>query len=78
MGTKIVRIRGARRGKGCHRTRLGDAFFENLPVHLFAVIEQHVLIVRNVLLPFNGVDADLPDQPIPDRRSGLHREQSAR
>ena len=45
-----------------HGAGFGDAFFEDLAVFLFAVEEQHVDVVRLVLLPFGRVDADLADR----------------
>ena len=57
----VVRVRGAGGGERCHRARFGDALFQDLPVLLLAVIEQHVLIVRLVELPLAGVDADLAE-----------------
>ena len=39
----VVRIGRACRGERGHRARFGDALFENLPVLLLAVVEQHVL-----------------------------------
>ena len=57
----VGRVRLARGGERGHGAGLGDAFFEDLAVLLFAVEEQHVLIVRRVALALGRVDADLPD-----------------
>ena len=57
----VVGVGRARRGERGHRAGLGNSLFENLPVLLLAVVEQHVDIMRLVLLAFAGVDAHLPD-----------------
>ena len=57
----VVGVGRACGGKRGHGAGFGDAFFEDLAVLLFAVAEQHVGVVRGVLLAFGGVDADLLD-----------------
>jgi hypothetical protein len=57
----VVRIGRAGGGERGHRAGLGDAFFEDLAVLLLAVEEQHVGVVRRVLLALGRVDADLAD-----------------
>ena len=42
----------------------GDAFFENLAVFGFVIIEQRLAIDRLVELAFGGVNADLAEQRI--------------
>ena len=54
-----------------HRARFGDAFFENLPVLGFLVVEQRVHIDRFVILADAGIDADLPEERFHTERARL-------
>jgi hypothetical protein len=49
-GDAVVGVGGAGGGEAGHGAGFGDAFFEDLAVLLFAVAEQHVGVVRRVLL----------------------------
>ena len=55
-------VRGSRRDERCHRPRLGDPFFEHLPVDRLLVIEERLLVDRFVELSDTRVDADLSKQ----------------
>ena len=44
-----------------HGSGFGDAFFQNLPVYILPIRQQHVGIMRRVLLAFVRVDANLLD-----------------
>src|SRR5205085_9105800 len=57
----IVRIGSAGGGKRRHRAGFSNAFFQDLAVFFFTVVEQDVRIVRLIKLPLAGIDAYLPD-----------------
>ena len=44
-----------------HRAGFRDAFFQDLAVELFSVVEQHVVIMRLIFLTLARVNADLPN-----------------
>ena len=69
----VVRISRPSRGKRSHRPSLGNPFFENLPVLVLAVVEQHVCIVRSVLLPFGSIDSNLPNRRLETERTAFIR-----
>ena len=58
----VAGIGGAGGDERGHRSGLGDPFFQNLAVLLFAVVEQHVYIVGLVFLPFSRVNTNLPNR----------------
>ena len=70
-GHAVIGPGGAGRGEGGHGARFGNAFLQDLAVLLFAVVEQHVVIVRLVLLPFAGVDSDLANRRFQSEGPGL-------
>ena len=57
----VIGIRRARRDERAHRSRLGDAFLENLPVLGFFVVEQRVHVDRFVVLADAGIDSHLAE-----------------
>ena len=52
----------ARRDKRRHRTGLGDAFLQNLPVLGFVIIEQRFPVHRLVKLALGRINADLAEK----------------
>ena len=70
-GQAVVRVGGAGRGEGAHRTALGDALLENLAALGFLVIQEHLLIDRVVELSLASVDADLAKQRFHAERAGF-------
>ncbi len=58
----VIGIRGAGRDERAHRSGLGNAFFENLPVLRFFVIEQRVHVDRFVVLADAGINSDLAEE----------------
>ena len=69
----IIGVRRAGRGHGSHRAGFGDSFLQNLPVFCFAIIEQHVDVVRLIELALAGVNANLPDDRFHAERAGFVR-----
>jgi hypothetical protein len=58
----VCRIGGARGDERRHRSCLGNAFLEDLPVLRFLVVQQRVHVDRLVLLPDVRVDADRAEE----------------
>ncbi len=63
------RVCRARRNERRHRTRLGDALFENLSVLRFVIKRQRRAVHRLVKLPFRRIDSDFPKQCIQAKRA---------
>ncbi len=58
----VVRVGRAGGRERRHRAGLGDAFFQNLAVLRFLVVQEHLGVVRLVELALAGVDAELAEQ----------------
>ena len=60
----VRRVGRARRDERRHRTGLGDAFFENLPVLRLVVVEQRLAVHRLVKLALGRINPDLAEQRV--------------
>ena len=69
----VVRVRRPSRRKRRHRSRLGDSFFQQLPVRLLAIAQQHVRIMRHILLSLRRIDPHLPNRRLEPERPPLIR-----
>ena len=58
----VIGVGGAGGDKRAHRTGFGDAFFENLPVFRFLVVEQRVHVDWLVELAYAGINSYLAEQ----------------
>ena len=64
-------VGGARRREAGHRTRFGDAFFQDLAVSGFLIAEEKSRVDRFVVLTARRVDLVPSEQGIDTERSGL-------
>src|SRR5262249_61480332 len=67
----VIRVSRSGRGERTHRSGFSDAFFQNLSVLRFFVVEEHVGVVRLVELSLAGVDAHLAEEGFPTERVRL-------
>src|SRR5215472_10379532 len=58
----VVRVRGACRDERAHRAGFGDAFFEDLAVFRFLVVEERIHVDWLIELTDAGVNADLTEE----------------
>ena len=58
----VIRIGSARRDERAHGARFRDAFFQNLSIFRFLVVEKRVHVDRFIVLADAGIDADLPEE----------------
>ncbi len=70
-GLTVRRVRGARGGEAAHRSRLGDALLEDLPVDRLAIREHHPRVNRLVALPERRVDLHLAEERVHAERARL-------
>ena len=67
----VIRVRGAGGRERRHGAGLGDAFFQDLAVLRFLVVQEHFGVVRFVELPLAGVNAELAEQRLHAERARL-------
>ena len=69
----MIGIRGAGGDEGAHRSRLGDAFFQNLSVFRLLIIEERSHIDRLIKLADARINTDLPEERLHAERAGFVR-----
>ncbi len=67
----MIGIGRACRDERAHRSGFSDAFFQNLPILGFFVIEQRVHVDGFVILADAGIDSDLPEQGFHTKCAGF-------